>query len=95
MEKHRIYFGKKFLPRKDGYWGHKYYENKRLKEVLAHRWVWQNHHGEDPKGSDIHHKDGNRENNDINNLEKLSRSDHLKEHWKKSDKKFYSVSCIV
>ena len=31
---------------------------------------------------DIHHKDGNKDNNEIENLQMLSRSDHLKEHGK-------------
>lgn len=30
---------------------------------------------------DIHHKDGNKDNNEIENLEPISRSDHLKKHW--------------
>jgi hypothetical protein len=70
----RIYFGKKFYQQKDGYWAN-------MMPIQAHRWVWINHYGSIPKGMDIHHKDGNKSNNEIENLEMLSRSDHLKRHW--------------
>jgi hypothetical protein len=71
---YRIYFGKRFWKQKDGYWVNGM-------PIHAQRWVWINHHGAIPKGMDIHHKDGNKDNNDIENLEMLSRSDHLKKHW--------------
>lgn len=52
---------------------------------LLHRDVWRRHHGPIPKGFEIHHKDENTENNAIDNLEMLSKADHLKKHipsWK-------------
>lgn len=70
----RIYFGKKFYQQKDGYWAN-------MMPIHAHRWVWINYYGNIPKGMDIHHKDGDKSNNEIQNLEMLSRSDHLKRHW--------------
>lgn len=72
---YRLYFGKKFYKQKDGYWAN-------MMPIHAHRWVWINHHGTIPKGMDIHHIDGDKDNNEIENLAMLSRSDHLKEHWK-------------
>jgi hypothetical protein len=74
MSEKRTYFGKKFHRQKDGYWAN-------MMPIHAHRWVWINHHGAIPKGMDIHHIDGDKNNNEINNLEMLSRSDHLKRHW--------------
>ena len=71
----RIYFGKRFYKQKDGYWAN-------IMPIHAHRWVWINHYGAIPKGMDIHHKDGDKSNNEIENLQMLNRSDHLKEHWK-------------
>lgn len=71
----RKYFGKKFYKQKDGYWAN-------MMPIHAQRWVWINHHGAIPKGYDIHHKDGDKSNNEINNLEILTRSEHLKRHWK-------------
>jgi hypothetical protein len=70
----RKYFGKKFHKLKSGYW-------QSFIPIQAHRWVWINHYGSIPPGMDIHHKDGDKSNNEIENLEMLSRSDHLKKHW--------------
>lgn len=70
----RKYFGKKFYLQKDGYWAN-------MMPIHAHRWVWINYHGSIPKAMDVHHKDGDKNNNEIDNLELLSRSDHLKRHW--------------
>jgi len=73
-EKYRKYFGKRFYKGKDGYW-------QNMMPIHAQRWVWINYHGAIPKGMDIHHKDGDKDNNEIENLEMLSRSEHLKRHW--------------
>ena len=71
---YRKYFGKKFWREKGGYWVNGM-------PIHAQRWVWINHFGAIPKGMDIHHKDGDKGNNEIENLEMMSRSDHLKRHW--------------
>jgi len=42
--------------------------------------VWKQHYGEKPYGYHIHHIDGNKDNNDISNLECLSPDDHAKRH---------------
>ena len=57
----------------------KYYRNTTLKTDL-HRYIWIQLKGEIPKGYHIHHVDKNTENNDINNLECISSSEHLKKH---------------
>ena len=49
--------------------------NKRL-----HRLIWQKFRGVIPKGHHIHHKDGNKLNNSIENLECISHSEHLSIH---------------
>ena len=73
----QIHFGKKFYKQTYGYWV------SRTKDYtyLAHRWVWEHHNGLIPENMDIHHKDGNKDNNQIENLGILSRSEHRKEHW--------------
>ena len=45
-----------------------------------HRAVWTDAYGSIPDGHHIHHIDGNPLNNDISNLDCVSRSDHLREH---------------
>ena len=59
------------------YQGERYYSrgNKRL-----HREVWKHYHGEIPKGYHVHHKDGNPENNTIENLELVQENEHLHKH---------------
>ncbi len=42
--------------------------------------IWEAHHGPIPKGMVIHHKDGNSENDEIQNLEMLSQGDHVRVH---------------
>jgi len=43
------------------------------RQCYAHIIIWQNYHRRIvPKGYEIHHKDGNRLNNSITNLELLS-----------------------
>ena len=48
--------------------------------ILLHRYVWEKFHGKIPKGFEIHHKDKNRRNYDINNLELVSIHEHHKKH---------------
>jgi hypothetical protein len=55
-----------------------------------YRKIWKNHYGEIPKDSDgrsyeIHHKDGNRNNNDINNLICVSIKEHYNIHYQQED----------
>lgn len=60
------------------------YEEIRVsgKRHLKHRYVWEQHNGRIPKGYEIHHKDGDTHNNDIENLEMLSIHDHRSIHAK-------------
>jgi hypothetical protein len=44
--------------------------------VYEHRFIWETLRGPIPKGYTIHHKDGDRTNNDINNLEMLPKGVH-------------------
>ena len=68
------YFGKRFYQDKKGYWVNSM-------PIHAQRWVWINYNGKIPENMDVHHKDGDKSNNEIENLEIISRSDHLKKHW--------------
>lgn len=58
-----------------------YYLNSKTHKRL-HRYVWEKHKGKIPKGYDIHHIDHDKSNNDISNLQMLTKSDHLKLHGK-------------
>jgi hypothetical protein len=50
------------------------------KSVHIHRLEWMKHHGKIPKGYIVHHKDENKLNWSIDNLELITRSEHLKKH---------------
>ena len=55
-------------------------EHKR--RVLVHRYVMENHIGRKLKPKeDVHHINGNKEDNEIENLQLLSHSDHTRLHW--------------
>lgn len=50
------------------------------KNTLLHRYVWEKHNGAIPNGFEIHHKDENKFNFDINNLEMITIKEHHKKH---------------
>ena len=50
--------------------------------ILMHRYVWEYYNCPIPKGYHIHHKDGNKANNDISNLELLKGTEHYTLHGK-------------
>ena len=68
---------------------------------MNYRKIWEHTHGTIPKDEngrtyDIHHIDGNRKNNSVDNLICLSVEDHYKVHLKqfeenKSEKEFRSL----
>ncbi|MBI2629986.1 HNH endonuclease [Candidatus Pacearchaeota archaeon] len=45
-----------------------------------HRWIYKNVHGKINDGYEIHHKDFNKFNNEINNLEELTPKEHQNKH---------------
>lgn len=49
---------------------------------VVHREIWKSVHGPIPPGHHIHHKDGNKLNNSIENLECISQSEHMSLHAK-------------
>ena len=67
-----------YLRESQGY----YYSPRKDKSGLdmLHRMVYIHYNGEIPKGYCIHHKDGNKGNNDISNLECVKRSEHSHYH---------------
>lgn len=48
-----------------------------------HNYVWQKYNGPVPKGFHVHHIDGNKDNNNINNLIAISAHDHETYHFLK------------
>jgi len=56
-----------------------YYRCNKIRQRL-HRYVWEEHNGEIPKGYHVHHKDHNKANNHIDNLVLVGSSKHAKHH---------------
>lgn len=74
---HQIHYEKKFyLDKKTGYW----ISTTSNPRIRAHTWVWKIKNGDIPKGYHIHHKDKNKSNNNIENLELIFCFDHLSLH---------------
>ena len=68
-----IYDDKKFTLRNNGY-----YSLTTNQRTLMHRYVWEKENGKIPKGWDIHHKNENKADNRIENLECLPKSEHTR-----------------
>jgi len=52
-----------------------------------HRAIWKYQKGEIPKKYDVHHIDGNKSNNSIENLQLISHSDHMRMHMSTAERK--------
>src|SRR3990167_1741572 len=57
----------------------KYFQRDGLR---MHVFIWESKNGKVPKGFHVHHKDNNRSNNTLENLEMLSAHEHLSHHAK-------------
>ncbi len=50
------------------------------KQIRLHRYVWIYYNGEIPEGYDVHHKNEDKDNNDISNLELKLSNKHYSDH---------------
>lgn len=66
-----------------------YYLNS-TNRIRLHRYVWQYYNGSIPKGMVVHHKDEDKSNNDITNLELQTLSQHSRLHANDRVKKNYT-----
>lgn len=74
MDKIQVFNGIVFYEEEPGgYW--------RSKVGRMHRYVWEYYNGKIPTEMDVHHKDHDKSNNDISNLELLTKKDHSKRHY--------------
>ena len=65
------------------------------KNIKVHVYVWEQANGPKPKGMILHHKDFNRRNYSLENLELMSESDHRKLHagWTKQNGQWVAKPC--
>ena len=50
------------------------------KNVLLHRYVWEKHFGKIPKGYEVHHKNKDRLDYSVGNLELIKTEEHHRKH---------------
>lgn len=74
MEKYQEFDGIKFILTDKGY-----YRHNGLRKYM-HRYVWEYYNGKIPSGYEVHHIDFDRSNNDISNLQLLTKKEHKKLH---------------
>lgn len=70
-----VFDGNKYTKMNSGY-----YRKTDGNRSLMHRDIWEHHNGPIPDGWDIHHKDENKQNNDLDNFECLPKDEHAKLH---------------
>lgn len=58
------------------YNGYCYYNTKKNRKRLVHRVIWEENFGEIPEGYEVHHKNGNKADNRIENLEIITHKKH-------------------
>jgi len=65
------------------------------KDAKLHIYVWEKINGTKPKGMQLHHKDFNKCNYKIENLELVNQFDHFKIHagWVKKNSEWYAKPC--
>lgn len=79
LENQVVYDGKVFTKdKKTGYYLSAQPING--KRVRLHRYIFVKFNGEIPKGADVHHKDEDKDNNDISNLRLMTSSKHTSLH---------------
>ena len=59
---------------------HRVWDTKQKRYRFEHNIIWEKCYGEIPKGMQVHHIDGNKQNNDISNLKLVDSLTHKRMH---------------
>jgi len=70
-----VFQGGRYTLRNNGYYG-----RTNGKRTLLHRDMWESAHGQIPAGFDIHHIDGDKANNCIENFECIPKDEHSRRY---------------
>lgn len=79
----------------NSYNGYCYYSTAKNRKRLVHRVVWEEHFGKIPAGCEIHHKDGNKQNNIIGNLKIVTHKEHCNKYHPETMINMRKLSCEV
>jgi hypothetical protein len=79
---------KKFKKNRNGYLFTNFYYDKKLHTRLIHRVVWEAFCGEIPIGYELDHKNNVRDDNRINNLQLLTKSQNNKKAYDSGNRNF-------
>lgn len=80
MKKHWDTRGRTGAITKNGYRIFSRGSRNTVKKTYEHHLVWEQAYGAIPDGYEIHHKDGNKLNNELSNLQLLTRTEHARLH---------------
>ena len=72
-------------PKSNYYFRHTTRNAERRNSQQLHRAVWEYYNGPIPDGWQVHHIDGDVDNNDISNLQCLPAKEHLRHHARKNE----------
>ena len=82
---------------REGWTDHKGYKCVCIngREYKVHVLVWESANGPKPKGNEIHHKDLDKSNYELSNLESLTPSDHRRIHagWIRNNREWSHKPC--
>ena len=78
MHKQVEKFGHKWTEKSTGYYQST--QDIEGKRRWLHQWTWQKENGPQPRGYEVHHKDHNKHNNELSNLELLTAEEHAEHH---------------
>lgn len=73
-----------YLSPENGYWEAKINKNGKNETIRLQRAVWEFYNGKIEGDMHVHHIDGNKSNNSIENLELLTPTEHAKKHGKRT-----------
>lgn len=86
-------------PNHNGYLSQMFSVNDKHRLIKVHRVVWESFNGKIKEGMQINHKDGNKTNNNLNNLEVVTPKENSQHAWKTGlSKKVYgrkTSNCIL
>lgn len=77
-----------------GHWWRKKKGEYFERNVTLHQEIWESYYGPVPEGCSIHHRDSNKTNNSIDNLECMPNQYHKWFHCHEKEKEFICENCL-